>query len=93
MKQARLRDRGTMWLLLLLLLGWSACLPTHVPATDLPVIGGLHAGGNEARSECPKGSYLLACRADAGGGWIQSPRSVLPGSRPDRRLALYLPQT
>ena len=67
MKQACCRYFSVLPLALLLLLGWSAFLPTPVLATDLPVYGGL--GGNELRSECPKGSYLVGL-AGRTGAWV-----------------------
>jgi len=69
MKQVRLLGCGTLRFALLLLLGLSACLPAHVLATDLPMIGGLNPGGNYLRFECQKGSYLVGLKGRRG-DWV-----------------------
>lgn len=69
MKQVRFLGCGTLRFALLLLLGWSAYLPTPVLATDLPPIGGLKPGGEYSRSECPKGSYLVGLKGNSG-AWV-----------------------
>lgn len=75
MKQACCQYVSVLPLALLLLLGWSANLPTPVLATDLQMIGGLKPGGEYSRSECPKGSYLVGLKGRVG-AWVDRIASV-----------------
>jgi len=67
MNQECCRCLSVLPLVLLLVLGWSAYLPTSGLATELPVYGG--SGGNPFRAECPKGSYLVGL-AGSSGSWV-----------------------
>ena len=67
MNQECCRCFNVLPLVFLLLLGWSAYLPTSGLATDVPVYGG--PGGNSFQAECPKGSYLVGL-AGRTGSWV-----------------------
>ena len=67
MNQECCRCLSVLPLVFLLLLGWSAYLPTSGLATELPVYGG--PGGNSFQAECPKGSYLVGL-AGRTGSWV-----------------------